>query len=75
MGQHFQEHIRSRYLVQLEPGEEASMVRLSARSGVDLALVRDIGTTLRYVHDAPSLSEEQLEEWYQLLHNFYKTAQ
>ena len=75
MGQHFQEHIRTRYQVKLDPSEETSITRLSSRSGVDESLVRDIATTLRYVHDAPSLSEEQLEEWYRLIETFYKTAQ
>jgi hypothetical protein len=75
MGQHFQEYIRTRYQVKLDPAEEASVTRLSSRSGVDESLARDIATTLRYVHDAPSLSEEQLEEWYRLIETFYKTAQ
>lgn len=75
MGQHFQEYIRTRYLVQLNLAEESSVVRLSSRSGVDEALVREIATTLRYVHDAPSLSEAQLDEWYRLIETFYKTAQ
>ncbi|TDX00926.1 DUF4350 domain-containing protein [Dinghuibacter silviterrae] len=75
MGQHFQEHLRTRYLVQLDPSEESSILRLSSRSGVSETLVRELATMLRYVHDAPSLDEAQLDEWYQLIQTFYKNAQ
>ena len=75
MGQHFSEHVRSRYLTQLEPGEESSVFRLASRAGVGEDLVRRIAATLRYVQDAPSLTEEELDEWYGLLDNFYKNAQ
>lgn len=74
MGQHFQEHIRTRYQTQLDTAEPSSIIRLASRSGVDEPLVRDIATNLRYVHDAPLLSAEQLTEWYQLIEKFYKTA-
>lgn len=74
MAQHFQEHIRTRYQTQLDPSEPSSVVRLASRAGVDEPLVRDIATNLRYVHDAPSLTADQLTEWYQLIEKFYKTA-
>jgi hypothetical protein len=74
MVQHFQEFTRNHYQVKLELGDEASVLRLSHRSGVPESVVRDIATHVRYVYDAPELSVEQLEELYGLLEKFYNIA-
>jgi hypothetical protein len=75
MVQHFTEYIRVRYQVQLDLMAPASVKHLSLRSGVDEEITGRIATFIRYVQDAPQLTEEQLEELYQLLESFYKTAQ
>lgn len=75
MSQHFVEHIRTRYQLQLDLDDPYSMKRLAARAGVGEDITANLATSIRYIQDAPQMTKEQLEEFYQLLESFYKTAQ
>lgn len=74
MAQHFIEYIRTHYQSGLDLMQDASLNHLYHRSGVDFETIRQIATYIQYVQDAPQITEDQLEEFYQLLQTFYKTA-
>lgn len=74
MGTYFLEHVRSTYKLATGNLDETFIRNLLYKSGAAETVVREIVAFINYADEAPSISEEQLLRFYDVLELFYTTA-
>lgn len=74
MTSYFLEYVRNKYKLPTNRLDEEFITHLRYKSGAEEPVVRSIVSFIKYVEDAPSISQPEVNEFHQLLEIFYKTA-
>lgn len=70
---HFLDHVRGKYNIRTSVTDAEFENRLAWKSGQDPALVRELMYFIKYVQDAPQVSDQTLLELNHKLENFYRS--
>lgn len=74
MAAYFQEHVRAKYKLPTSNMDEDFIRALQYKSGVPDYEIRGVVSFIKYLDDAPAISDKQLSEFHKQLETFYQKA-
>lgn len=74
MAAYFLEHVRNRYKLPTGTLDENFISQLRFKSGADEPEIRGIVSFIKYIDDAPAISNDDLTDFHKQLESFYKKA-
>ena len=74
MGSYFLEHVRNRYKLPTNELGEEFIKNLQFKTGCEESGIRGIVSFIKYIDDAPVISDDELTDFHKQLESFYKKA-
>jgi len=74
MTAYFLEHIRNKYKLPTSNLNEEFVMALQKKTDQPESMIREIVSFIKYIQDAPGVTDEQLADFHKQLEEFYKVA-